>query len=73
MRGRCKKARYILAELLLMCVPDKELLAEHGAAYLNYKKYEMAQDVMAIMEQVQLQLQMQLKVDLTKIDTMSSL
>ena len=72
MRGRCDKARYILADLLAMCV-DGDNLNRYGSTYINNNKKELAQDVLAILEQVKLQLELQLKVDLNKIDTTPSL
>ena len=72
MRGRCDKARYILADLLAMCV-DGDNLNRYGSTYINNNKKELAQDVLAILEQVKMQLELQLKVDLKKIDTTPSL
>ena len=68
MRGRVDKARYILADLLAMSVaPDAaDNLNCFGSTYLINNKKELAQDVLAILEQVKMQLELQLKVDLKK-------
>jgi len=42
MRGRCDKARYILADLLAMCVADADKLNRYGSTYLNNNKKELA-------------------------------
>ena len=75
MRGRVDKARYILADLVAMSIaPDAAAnLNRYGSTYINNNKTELAQDVLAILEQVKLQLELQLKVDLNKIDTTPSL
>ena len=49
-----------------MCA-DGDNLNRYGSTYLNSNKKELAQDVLAILEQVKIQLELQLKVDLKKL------
>ena len=49
-----------------MCA-DSDNLNQYGSTYLINNKKELAQDVLAIMEQVKMQLELQLKVDLKKL------